>query len=388
MKAEIQSEALRRFVEVAGSLANPELQAWKDQGGSVVGFFCSTVPEELFTAAGLLPFRMRGTGSTSTELSDAYFSSINCGFPRHTFNQALLGEYDFLDGLICINSCDHVRRIYDNWTRALKTPFVQVMSLPRKVGEPQIQWYYDELHILREQLEGHFGVQLTDQRIKDAIQLQNEIRSLQKQLYQLRKADKPPITGAGSLAVMVAGTAMPKQRYKELLTELLDELRGKEGTRDYRARLMILGGELDDPAYVEIIEEQGGLVVTDSTCFGSRLMWTPVDEAEPDPIRALASYYVRDRPSCPRMYGLQPQRIAYTKELAKEFRVDGIIGERLLFCDQWVVENYMTDLDLEEEGIPFMALDREYVLSGEGQLRTRVQAFLETLEARGELENG
>ena len=383
MKAEIQSEALRKFVEVAGSIMNPELQAWKDQGGGAVGFFCSTVPEELLTAGGLLPFRMRNTGSTSTELSDSYFSSINCSFPRHTFNQALLGEYDFLDGLICINSCDHVRRIYDNWTRALKTPFVKVMSLPRKVGEPQIQWYYDELHLLREQLEEHFGVQLTDQRIKDAIQLQNEIRSLQKQLYQLRKADKPPITGAGSLAVMVAGTAMPKQRYKELLTELLDELRGKEVSRDYRARLMILGGELDDPAYVEIIEEQGGLVVTDSTCFGSRLMWRPVDEAEPDPVRALARYYVRDRPSCPRMYGDQPQRIGYTKELAKEFRVDGIIGERLLFCDQWVVENYMTGLDLEEEGIPFMPLDREYVLSGEGQLRTRVQAFLETLEARG-----
>ena len=112
-------------------------------------------------------------------------------------------------------------------------------------------------------------------------------------------------------------------------------------------------------------------------------MWRPVDEAEPDPIRALARYYIHDRPSCPRMYGDQPRRIAFTREMAREFRVDGIIGERLLFCDQWVVENYMTDLDLKEDGIPFMALDREYVLSGEGQLRTRVQAFLETLEARG-----
>ncbi len=383
MKAEIQSEALRKFVEVSGSIMNPELRAWKDQGRGVVGFFCSTVPEELFTAAGLLPFRMRGTGSTNTELSDAYFSSINCSFPRHTFNQALLGEYDFLDGLVCINSCDHVRRIYDNWIRALKTPFVQVMSLPRKVGDPQVDWYTDELNLLRGQLEEHFGVQLTDERVAEAIELQNQIRGLQKQLYLLRKADKPPITGAETLAVMVAGTAMPKQRYKDLLTELLDELEGKEGSRDYRARLMILGGELDDPAYLEIIEEQGGLVVTDSTCFGSRLMWTPVDEAEPDPIRALARYYVHDRPSCPRMYGHQPQRIAYTRELAREFRVDGIIGERLLFCDQWVVENYMTGLDLKEDEIPFMPLDREYVLSGEGQLRTRVQAFLETLEARG-----
>ncbi len=383
MKTDIKSEAFGKFVEAAESILNPEVRAWKDQGRGVVGFFCSTVPEELFTAAGLLPFRMRGTGSTSTELSDAYFSSINCSFPRHTFNQALRGEYDFLDGLVCINSCDHVRRIYDNWIRALKTPFVQVMSLPRKMGEPQIDWYYDELNLLRGQLEEHFGVKVTDERIAEAIALQNQVRSLQKQLYLLRKVDKPPITGAETLAAMVAGTAMPKQRYKELLTELLAELTEKQGSRDYRARLMILGGELDDPAYLQIIEEQGGLVVTDSSCFGSRLMWTPVDEAEPDPIRALARYYIHDRPSCPRMYGGQPARIAFTREMAREFRVDGIVGERLLFCDQWVVENYMTDLDLKEDGIPFMALDREYILSGEGQLRTRIQAFLETLEARG-----
>ena len=383
METDIKSEAFRKFVEATESIINPEVQAWKDQGRGVVGFFCSTVPEELFTAAGLLPFRMRGTGSTSTELSDAYFSPINCSFPRHTFNQALRGEYGFLDGLVCINSCDHVRRIYDNWIRALETPFVQVMSLPRKVGEPQINWYYDEIQILRGQLEEHFGVQITDERIAEAIGLQNQVRGLQKQLYLLRKADKPPITGAETLAVMVAGTAMPRQRYKELLTELLGELGEKQGSRDYRARLMLLGGELDDPAYLEIIEKQGGLVVTDSSCFGSRLMWAPVDGAESDPIRALARYYIHDRPSCPRMYGLQPRRIAFTREMVREFRVDGIIGERLLFCDQWVVENYMTALDLEEDEIPFMALDREYILSGEGQLRTRVQAFLETLEARG-----
>ena len=380
METQIKSEAFQKFVAASRAIMNPELQAWKDRGGKVVGFFCSTVPEELFTAAGLMPFRMRGTGSTSTELSDAFFSSINCSFPRHTFNQALNGEYDFLDGLVCINSCDHVRRIYDNWIRNLKTPFVQVMSLPRKVQEPQVAWYCDELNILRGQLQEHFGVEITDQRVKDAIRLHNEIRVLQKQLYELRKGDKPPITGAETLAVMVAGTAMPREEYKGLLQELLDELAQSEGPGGYRARLMIVGGELDDPEYIEIIEEQGGLVVTDSTCFGSRLMWRPIDEDEADPIRALARYYVADRPSCPRMYGDQPKRIAFTRELAKEFKVDGVIGERLLFCDQWVVEHYMNTQDLKKDGIPFLTLDREYVLSGKGQLRTRVQAFLETLE--------
>jgi benzoyl-CoA reductase/2-hydroxyglutaryl-CoA dehydratase subunit BcrC/BadD/HgdB len=320
LETTIKSEAFQQFCEATESIINSEVREWQDRGGKVVGFFCSTVPEELFTAAGLLPFRMRGTGSTSTE---------------------------------------------------------------RKVGQPQIDWYYDELNILKEQLEKHFEVELGDERVEQAIRLHNEVRSLQKELYQLRKADRPPITGTETLAVMVAGTAMPKQRYKELLSELLDELRQSEGNGEYRARLMVVGGELDDPEYIRIVEEQGGLVVADSTCFGSRLMWKPVNEEEPDPIRALASYYIYDRPSCPRMYGDQPRRIEYTRELAKEFKVDGIIGERLLFCDQWLVEHYMTGLDLKQDGIPFLTLDREYILSGKGQLRTRVQAFLETIESTG-----
>ncbi len=380
METRIDSEAFDRFREVTSSIGNSEIEAWKQAGGKVVGYFCSTVPEELFTAAGLYPFRMRGTGSTSTELSDGCFSNINCSYPRHTMNQALLGEYDFLDGLVCINSCDHVRRIYDNWTVRLDTPFVKVMSLPRKIGPPQIDWYYEEINLLRSDIQEHFGVEITDEDLWKAIKLHNEVRALQKKVYEYRKLDAPPISGAEALPVMVAGTAMPKERYKILLQQFLGDLEKLEGSSDYRVRLMIVGGELDDPEFMQVIEEQGGLVVTDSTCFGTRLMWRPIDESVADPVRALASYYIYDRPSCPRMYGDQSRRIDYTKELAKEFRVDGIIGERLIFCDQWLVEHYMTNADLKEDGIPFLQLDREYILSGKGQLRTRVQAFIETIE--------
>jgi benzoyl-CoA reductase subunit C len=381
LDTKLQSKAFQEFARAAEGIMNPHLQAWLDDGGKAAGYFCSTVPEEILVAAGYLPFRIRGTGSTDTELSDAFFSPINCSFPRHAFNQALKGKYDFLDALICINSCDHVRRVYDNWVRNVRnTRFATVMSLPRKVGERQVAWYCDEIHILRKKLEEHLGVEITDEKIRDAIELQNEIRGLQKKLYELRKGERPPITGAETLAVMVAGTSLPKQKYRELLEELLEDLKGVEGNGDYRARLMILGSELDDPEYVKIIEDQGGLVVTDSTCYGTRLMWVQVDASETDPVRALARFYVQSRPACPRMYGNQPERIAFTRRMAEEFKVDGIIGERLQFCDNWLVEHYMTKYDLREHGdIPFLQLDREYILSGKGQIKTRVQAFLETI---------
>jgi len=379
LETKIKSVAFQRFSEAAKTLVNPVLQSWKDKGGKVVGYFCSTVPEEIVTAAGMVPFRMRATGSTSTEESDAFYSSINCSFPRHCFNLALIGEFKFLDGVICVNSCDHVRRIYDNWKRFVPVDFLEVMSLPRKTGPDQVGWYTDELAMLKEKVEKHFGVEITDDGLWKAIKLHNETRRLQKQLYELRKQEKPPITGAETLAVMVAGTAMPKEQYNEMLRELLDELSGSEGPGTHRARLLIVGGILDDPAYIKVIEDQGGLVVTDSTCFGSRLMWVEVDENASDPIAALAQYYLADRPSCPRMYGEHDNRAQYVIDMCREFNCDGVIGERLMFCDSWLVEHYMLGQDLKAVNIPFLKLDREYLTSGIGQLRTRVQAFLETM---------
>lgn len=380
METKIRSSAFDTFAAAAGTIMNPAVQNWREQGGKVVGYFCSHVPTELLMAAGLLPFRMRGTGSEGTELSDAFFTSINCSFPRHTFNLALKGDYDFLDGLVCVSSCDHVRRVYDNWKQALQTPFLRIMSLPKKVGEPQVEWYRDEINLLKRGLEQHFAVEISDQRLRDAIKLRNQTRSLQRQLYALRREKHPAITGAETLAVMVAGAAMPAPEYNQLLSVLLTDLRQSNGTETpYRARLMIVGSELDDPEYLDIIEQQGGLVVTDSICYGTRTMWVDADESAADPVEALARYYIQERPSCPRMNGDQPRRSQFLQDLIREFQVDGVVGERMLFCDFWCAEHYMNKQDFKEAGVPFLQLDREYITSGKGQLMTRVQAFLETM---------
>ncbi len=375
-----KSKALQTFFKAAEAISNPAVQDWKKQGGKAVGYFCSNTPEEIITAAGFLPFRMRGTGSTSTELSDEYFCSINCSFPRHTLNQALKGEYDFLDGLVVLNSCDHVRRIYDNWKISpIGTPFLYMMNFPRMSFREQVDFHREELAIFIKKMEKHFKIEITNDHLKEAIRIHNMTRLLQRRLYELRKKKKPPITGAETLAVMVAGTAMPKFQYNELLTELLDDLKNIEGNGDYRARLMIVGSELDDPSFVKVIEDQGGLVVTDSSCFGTRLMWEDMDEDTKDPLGAIANYYVTQRPPCPRQYKTQPERIEYIRNMYKEFNVDGIILERLIFCDNWQVEAYLIDQDLKEDDIPFLHLDREYIPSAIGQLKTRVQAFIETM---------
>ncbi|UCG84333.1 MAG: 2-hydroxyacyl-CoA dehydratase, partial [Dehalococcoidia bacterium] len=228
-------------------------------------------------------------------------------------------------------------------------------------------------------MQQHFGVEITEARLWEAIKLHNQARGLLRKLYDLRKSEKPPITGAEALAVTVASTAMPKQDFVELLHELVDDLAGADGAVNHRARLMILGSILDDPAYIKVIEDQGGLVVTDSLCFGSRLFWKDVPEGTGDPLNALAQYYVADRPSCPRVFGLYEKRIDYITSMVRDFNVDGVILERLAFCDLWGFEQFSIFNDFKESGIPLLMLDREYTLGAVGQLRTRVQAFLETM---------
>ncbi len=379
MNSNKNSKAFQKLAEAAETIVNPEIQKWKHQGHKVMGYFCSAMPTEMITAAGFLPFRLRAPGSTGTELSDAFFSSINCTFPRHVLNMALKGEYDFIDGLIMFNSCDHIRRVYDHWIRQMDTTFVKILSLPKKAEQPQIEWFAGELTFLREGMQEHFNVDITDEALNQAIKIHNETRRLLRSLYELRKGESPPITGAEMLAITVASTAMPLVQYNRLLREVIDDLNKKEGYTKYRARLMILGGELDNPEYIKVIEDQGGLVVTDSLCFGSRMLWKDVNEDEPDPLKALARYYIAERPSCPRVLGDYAHRSEYTEEMIREFDVDGVILERLTFCDCWGFEQFTINNDFKCQGIPLLMLDREYTLSGLGQLRTRVQAFLETI---------
>jgi benzoyl-CoA reductase/2-hydroxyglutaryl-CoA dehydratase subunit BcrC/BadD/HgdB len=271
-----------------------------------------------------------------------------------------------------------MRYIYDNWKHSpLETPYLYLLYRPNKAGKDMVDYYRHEIASFKRSLEEHFGVSITDEHLWQAIRISNETRRLQQRLYELRKRPNPPVTGAETIVVMVTGTAMPKEQYNVRLRELLDEIGDSEGHRDYVARVMIIGANLDDPFFPHLVEDQGGLVVVEQTCFGARMMWEVIDEEGSDPLGAIAEYYVSVRPSCPRSYGEYPKRVNLVREMVELFSVDGIIGERLASCDVCTGEHYMLKSDLKKAGIPFMSLEREYIPTFTGQLRTRIQAFLE-----------
>lgn len=372
--------ALEELKTLSGSLVNPALEEWKAKGKKVVGFFCSYVPEEILYAADILPVRVRAPGCENTTSADVYFSQLNCSFIRACLDFALEGKYDFLDGLVFTNSCDNVRRLFDTLREISSDafPFLEFISVPHKVSEQSTSFYRDELIEFRKKAGNFSGVEVSEDKLKNAIEIYNKTRDLLKQVYALRQGASPPLTGAETLSVILAGQCLPKDKYNQLLEELLGEMSEMEGISGYTARLMISGsGGCDDPTYLKIIEDLGGLIVTDSLCFGSRYFWEPV-ALNGDVMLSLAISYL-NRPSCPAMCDKVVERSDYVKQMVEEFQVDGVIYQRMRNCDLWGGQIMHLRKELKEANIPLLELEREYILGATGQLKTRAQAFLERI---------
>jgi len=359
-------------------LPNKYVEEWKGRNKKVIGFLCSYVPEEVIYAAGMLPFRIRGTGCTGMSRSDALMSSYTCSFARSCLEYAVNGTYDFLDGLIGIDSCSQISRLYDNWRHKAGLPFMHLLNLPHIKSDAAVQWYLDEIKALIHSFEETFGVTITDQHLHNAIEVYNESRRLLGSLYDLRKNDKPPVTGAETHNIILAGMSMPREQFNRMLSGYLQELEHKRTESEFRARLMLIGSSVDDPAFIKMIEDKKGLVVTDALCFGSRYFWSQVDETG-DPLLSLAGSSLM-RPQCPRMMDGHAALFDFIMEKVKEFKVDGIIFQKIQYCALWGGESLFLEKKFKASGIPFLSIEREHVVTNAAQIATRVEAFIEIIE--------
>jgi benzoyl-CoA reductase/2-hydroxyglutaryl-CoA dehydratase subunit BcrC/BadD/HgdB len=180
---------------------------------------------------------------------------------------------------------------------------------------------------------------------------------------------------------MLASLAAPRDLLIEPLNKFAESLKLRKAGHGGRARLMVMGAKLDNPAYIRTIESQGALVVADRFCPGALPNALEPIQVAGDPYYNLAEHYLRHT-VCARMMEKRDERIAQILKLIEEYRVDGVIIEVLKFCDIWNIDTITVLEALRQAGIPVMRLEREYQPSGEGQLITRTQAFLESIESR------
>ena len=374
---------LEKFCEVNNTFPKTaQILEHKHQGKKVFGWLCTYVPEEIIHAAGALPIRITGY-SKEMELEDgtAYLYINSCSFSRSCLQLGLKGEYDFLDGVAGGSTCDGARRLFALWRNYIDTPFYHVLTVPRKYTQSAHDLYHSQVLQFKVHLEEFMGIQITDESLYQSIGVYNESRALLKRLYELRKLENPPITGTETMEVLNACFRMPKELFNEWLSNLLDELEASDNASKSRARLMLVGSAITNPELIESIEEMGGLIVTDELCTGTRYWSDPVVlDKNSTPVEAISRRYLNNFP-CARMFP-SDERFNRILDLAQDFRVDGVISQIIRYCVPYAHDLPLLTERLKDNGIPTLALDVEYGTSGSGQIRTRVQAFLEMLEEK------
>jgi bzd-type benzoyl-CoA reductase N subunit len=371
--------AFEELSEVAKSLENKYTKQRKERGEKTIGYVCSYVPEEIFYAADILPYRITGKGVADTARADAYLTRVNCTFARCVLELGYNEKYEFLEGAVFMNGCDHIRRCYDNWKAHEKAlPFMYILPIPHRLTPQGLQWYKEEVSMLKDAVEQHFGVEIKPEKLAEASTMCNETRRLLRRLYDLRLSDAPPFSGAETQTILTASSVMPKDKFNELLSSLLDEAETRPKAANGKTRLLIAGSLMDDVDFINAVEDLGAVVVTDTLCFGARNVWNLTEESG-DPFDALAERYYYHEP-CPRMAGEYKRRLSFVKDQAERARVDGAILQHIKFCDMHGTDNALLKHDLEKEGLPVLELERQYgPLADTGRIRTRIQAFLERI---------
>ena len=359
-----------------------QIKEFKARGGKVFGWLCAYVPEELIYAAGALPVRITGY-QDETELAEgtAHLSSVSCSFSRSCLQMALKGEYKFLDGIIGGSTCDGVRRLFDHWCRYVDTPFSQIISVPRKYNTSTAEFFYSEVISLKSNLEKYLAVNITDEALLNAIHIYNRSREILAKLYELRKRDDPPLTGSKTLEILNAAVRISPTTFNDWAAELLAQLDKSTVKHHGRARIMVIGSVLNNVSFMESIEAQGALVVTDGLCNGLRYLSDPViRQGNEPPLQAIARRYLTAFP-CARMFPGK-ERFDRLVRLMQDYRIDGIISENIRYCVSNAHDLPMLQEKAHALGIPVLELDIEYGTSCSGQIQTRVQAFLEMLEVK------
>ena len=368
------------LVKAASTLINPYLDQWKKDQKKILGYYCSFVPEEIIHALGILPYRIRGTTCKDTVLADAILSRFNCSYVKATLNLALEGKYNFLNGLVSANSCDHTRRMIDVWKRKeiISKDFPHFfLSIPHTITEAGLDWIKTEYRLFKESLEKTFNKTITDENLRNSIKIFNENRRLLREIHKLRIATEPKLTGSEYIQLTVANTSIPKEICNSELEKIHSFLKDRDGIKDSRARLMLVGSYVDNPAFFKIFEEVGGQIITDSLCYGVKYLLDDVD-ATSDPLIGLTLRYYH-KISCPRMMTSHPMRLDFIKEQVSKAKIDGVVLQRLEFCDLHGSDNMLLSHELADLDIPVLNIDREYLMSDVARFKTRVEAFIEQI---------
>jgi benzoyl-CoA reductase/2-hydroxyglutaryl-CoA dehydratase subunit BcrC/BadD/HgdB len=333
------------------------------------------MPGEVVGAAGLRPTRVVPQARPSD--ADTHIHPTTCPYIKSHFASVSSGLVDGAGGVVIVNSCDGMRRLFDALVALPPGDRTLFLDVPTKKDDAAVDFFAAELGRFAEALVVEFsGSPVTPDSLARSIGAHNAVRRLMQRLFALQKEADSAISGADVFSIIGLATETPVDELPDRLSTIIGDLEKKrDGTK--KKRIVISANVFNRPDLIEMIEGAGARVVALDTCFGERHFETPVAEGSDDPMRAIAHRYLT-RTGCPRMDGIGA-RVDYLTNLATAARADGVVMSTVKYCDSWLYEAPFTKERLEAAKIPVLPLENDYEWSGLSQMRTRVEAFVETI---------
>ena len=362
----------------------------KNAGKKIIGYACAYVPLEILTAADIVPFRIYGDIREPITEADRALPTSFCPMMRTCLDCALKGKYDFLDGMVTVHSCDPQEKTARVWQSYVSHKYFHFLDMPSSIRPESIEYFKSLLNDFKKTLESFTGKKLSAAKLKAAIKSHNQQRALVQELYELTQPVPPLISGTELVQVVKALMSLPVSEGNELINQVIVEVKKRtDGPKKKPARLLIWSSTLDDTDIMQVFEDKANVVMNED-CGGVRAFRGSV-KLTTDPLDGLADYYMKEI-TCARTFrqatlgetkkdyvkDLQ-SRFGYFKGIVKDWKINGAVLLLVRYCDPFAFEmpslkDYFDSID-----IPSTYVEYDYNIGGLAQLRTRVEAFLETI---------
>jgi bcr-type benzoyl-CoA reductase subunit C len=343
-------------------------------GRKVLGYLCTYTPIEIIHAAGFVPVRILG-GEISIERAASLTPTFICPYLRQALERALRGEYDFLSGVIQGYTCDVACGLINIWELNVPGELYHTLPLPYQDSPEARQYFRQGLAELGERLNG-IGGRLTDETLSASLDLYGEIRRLSLELYRMRSQGRLALPAADLLAVVQAGLVTPPEDYLPMLEDFVAAAESQPSAEKRGVPVLVSGSVIDDPRVLEVLEASGARVVGDDLCTGLRGFSPPTGRGE-DPVDRLMDRHFKRFP-CPARMKAQ-ERAPVLVDLVKGARAKGVVFFLQKFCTPHLADLPVVLDALQAEGVRGLVVEMEETGLNEGQLRTRVESFLEML---------
>jgi benzoyl-CoA reductase/2-hydroxyglutaryl-CoA dehydratase subunit BcrC/BadD/HgdB len=366
-----------------------ELKSAKEEGKKVVGTFCLYVPDEILFALDIIGVGLCGGTNFSNYAVDDILPTNVCPLIKSALGFGIgniCPYFSMADLLIGETTCDGKKKA---WEVLADYKPVYVMETPQCKSREQAQHLFiAELKALIKKLEDLTGKKLTAEKLRASMEKIAKKRLQMRRVYETRKKEPVPISGKDTLLVSQVAFYDDPDREIEMLSKLADELeqRVDDGigiaNKDAK-RILISGTPQAVPNWKihDLVERDDAVVVAEETCTGTRYFQSAFDEIKGETIeellKILADRYLDINCAC---FTPNDERLEDIKKLVNEYNVDGVILYTLSFCQPYEFEAINWRQELKESGIPVININTDYSSEDNGQLKTRIDAFLEMLK--------